>query len=108
MTLRDELNFIVQAVDMKVLEEQGWTKEDLKKTANRIDDVLKESEDNYEKLLQEKIANAEIEVSRHRVKDNFNSYTDNLGLSRLYGEIEAYTDALIEYRRYKNDKQKED
>lgn len=52
--------------------------------------------DNYEKLLEEKIENAKKKQNPY-----FKTYDDYLTLSKLYGEIEAYQDALNEYRQLK-------
>lgn len=52
---------------------------------------------NFKKTIKEKIENAKNQLIAIKQKADFNSYDDNLTLSKLYGEIEAYQDCLTQF-----------
>lgn len=60
--------------------------------------------DKYEKLLEEKIKNAEtdLRIAQCRVVNSLDAFHCRIESARLKGEIESYRDALNEYRQFKN------
>ena len=68
--------------------------------------------DNYEKLLEEKIENAKKDLNgidkRYDLQIKMTAQQYNVEKGRLRGEIEAYQDALNEYRQFKAKDDKEE